>query len=274
MKRLFYTVLLVLSFSLISSCSDDKQTNNIKENNSKITATETTESSRRNQQIIRFAVEGAYPPFSDHNKNGNLIGFDIEIAKALCIELDKECKLITQKWDKMIPELLTNEYDAIVSSMSITEKRKKKVLFTQAYYQSPARFIYKKGVNEVKWKGMRIGVQKGANFDRFLSSEFKEIKIKRYGVQGEAYQDLLAGKIDMVFADAFVLLEFLNTEEGQVYDFFGESYTNEKYFGKGLGIAVRKENTGLRDQLNWAIDSIRKSGVYSKIRESYFDFNI
>jgi len=229
-------------------------------------------------ETLRVGVEGAYPPFSSVNKDGKLEGFDIEIAKALCADMGVECKLIKQDWDGIIPALIAKKYDAIIASMSITEDRLKKVDFTKPYYKSPARFIAKKGTDiEISTDGLKgksVAVQRGTVSDKFITGTFGEgVDIKRYGTQEEAYLDLNAGRVDLVFADAFVLMEFTGSDKGAAYDFIGGSYTDKKYFGEGIGIAVRKGDTELTEKLNKAIDNIRMS-PYDKVRSKFFDFDI
>ncbi len=227
---------------------------------------------------LRIGVEGAYPPFSQVDKDGKLSGFDIDMAKALCKEMGVECTLIKQDWDGIIPALIAKKYDAIIASMSITEERKEKVDFTNHYYKSPARFIHKKGVDHTisadGLKGKSVGVQRGTVSDKFITGTFgKGVNIKRYGTQEEAYLDLNAGRLDFVFADAFVLLEFIKSDNGKDYEFIGDSYTDAKYFGDGIGIAVRKGDTELANKFNMALENIRKS-PYDKVRSKYFDFDI
>ena len=231
------------------------------------------------KDTVRIGVEGAYPPFSKTTKDGKLEGFDIDIANALCKSMDVECKLVKQDWDGIIPALLARKYDAIVASMSITDERKEKVAFTNHYYKSPARFIHKKGVafeiSKAGLKGKSVGVQRGTVSDKFITGEFgKDVNIKRYGTQEEAYLDLNAGRVEFVFADAFVLLEFINSDKGKDYEFVGGSYTDPKYFGEGIGIALRKQDTALKDKFNKAIAAIRADGTYDSIRKKYFDFDI
>lgn len=228
---------------------------------------------------VRIGVEGAYPPFSKTTKDGKLEGFDIDIANALCKQMKVECKLVKQDWDGIIPALLARKYDAIVASMSMTDERKEKVAFTNHYYKSPARFIHKKGasteISKSGLKGKNVAVQRGTVSDKFITGEFGEdVGIKRYGTQEEAYLDLNAGRVEFVFADAFVLLEYINSDKGKDYEFIGDSYSDPKYFGEGIGIALRKKDTDLTEKLNKAIDAIREDGTYDTIRKKYFDFDI
>ena len=231
------------------------------------------------KDTVRIGVEGAYPPFSKTTKDGSLEGFDIDIAKALCKKMDVECKLVKQDWDGIIPALLARKYDAIIASMSMTDERKKKVAFSNRYYQSPARFIHKKGskaeISKEGLKGKSVAVQRGTVSDKFITGEFGEgVDIKRYGTQEEAYLDLNAGRVDLVFADAFVLLEYINSDKGKDYEFIGDSYSDPKYFGEGIGIALRQKDTELKEKFNKAIKGIREDGTYDEIRKKYFDFDI
>ena len=118
---------------------------------------------------IRIGVEGAYPPFSEETSSGDLVGFDIDIAKALCAE----CPLVKQDWDGIIPALLARKYDAIIALMSITEERKKKVDFTNKYYNTPARFVLAKGsameFTEAGMAGKRVGVQRGTTHNNYIT---------------------------------------------------------------------------------------------------------
>ncbi|MCH7932246.1 MAG: transporter substrate-binding domain-containing protein, partial [Proteobacteria bacterium] len=125
---------------------------------------------------IRIGVEGAYPPFSWVEPDGTLKGFDIDITNALCKEIGAECNLVQQDWDGIIPALLARKYDAIIASMSITEERKKKVAFTDKYYNTPAKFVRRKGsgieINKASMKGKAVGVQRATTHDNFITGEF------------------------------------------------------------------------------------------------------
>jgi arginine/ornithine transport system substrate-binding protein len=230
-------------------------------------------------QKVRIGTEGAYPPFNLIDKNGELQGFDIDVAKALCQAANMECEFFTQDWDGIIPGLLAKKYDAIIASMSITEERKKKVDFTKKYYQTPARFVAKKGagfnIDKAALKGKSVGVQRATVSENFIRDNFEGVDIKSYATQDEANMDLASGRLDLVFADSVVLLEgFLNTDAGKDYEFVGPGYTNKQWFGEGIGIAVRKGDANLLKALNDAIDKIRADGTYKKINDKYFDFDV
>lgn len=229
---------------------------------------------------VRIGVEGAYPPFSYVQPDGQLAGFDIDIAKALCEAMGAECVLVAQDWDGIIPALLAKKYDAIIASMSITEERKQKVDFSNKYYQTPAKFIMKVGAmtefSRDAIKGKKVGVQRATIHDRYLTDNYgQDVEVVRYGSQDEAYLDLTAGRVDMLLADSVALSDgFLKKPEGKDYQFIGPDLSDPKWFGEGAGIAIRKGETDLAEKFNKAIDTIRANGTYKQIQDKYFDFNV
>jgi arginine/ornithine transport system substrate-binding protein len=235
-------------------------------------------------KVVRIGVEGAYPPFSWVTPSGELKGFDIDIAKALVAAMGAEIKLVPQDWDGIIPALLARKYDAIIASMSITEERKKKVAFTNKYYNTPAKFICKKGSMKEFTKaqvaqataGKKIAVQRATIHDNFITDKGGAGAIvKRYGTQDDAYLDLVAGRVDMLIADSVAIDDgFLKKPEGQDFQFIGPDFTEKKYFGEGAGIAIRKQNKDLVKLFNQAIAKIRQDGTYKKIQDKYFDYNV
>ncbi len=235
-------------------------------------------------KVVRIGVEGAYPPFSFTTADGKLEGFDIDIAKALGQAMGVEVKLVPQDWDGIIPALLARKYDAIIASMSITEERKKKVAFTNKYYNTPAKFICKKGTMKdftraevaEATKGKQIGVQRATIHDSFITDNGgQDVTIKRYATQDEAYMDLAAGRVDMLLADSVAMFEgFLKKPEGKDYQFIGPDLTDKKWFGEGAGIAIRKQEKDLVEMFNKAIVQIRSDGTYKSIQDKYFDFDV
>lgn len=228
---------------------------------------------------LNICVEGAYPPFSETTSSGEVVGFDIDIANALCAEMGKSCAMVQTEWDGIIPALLERKCDAIIASMSITEDRKKVIDFTNKYYNTPARFIGAKdaGLTDTPegLKGKVVGVQRGTIHQDFMESEFPDVELKLYGTQDEAYLDLQAGRIDAIMADSVAMDEgFLKTENGKGFAFFGKGYSIPKYHGEGAGIGIRKGEEDLKKAFNAAIAKIRSSGKYKEINDKYFDFDI
>ncbi|WP_019645223.1 ABC transporter substrate-binding protein [Novispirillum itersonii] len=224
-------------------------------------------------QKIKIATEGAFPPFSAMSKEGKAIGFDVDIANALCAEMKVECQVVTQDWDGIIPGLLAKKYDAIVSSMSITDERKKAVDFTDPYYSNKLQFVAKKGVDYTLTadglKGKAVGAQRATISAEWMEKNMPGIETKLYGTQEEAFLDLAAGRTDVVLNDVYVTYDWLQSDAGKAFEYKGKVvYDDDK-----IGIAVRK-NDALREKLNAAIKVIRANGTYAKINAKYFPFDI
>src|ERR671919_1623857 len=209
----------------------------------------------QDKQKVKIGTEGAYPPFNSIDAEGKLVGFDIDIANALCAAANFECEFVVQDWDGIIPGLIAKKYDAIVASMSITDQRRKVVDFTEKYYNTPAKFVAPKGaefdISPEGLAGKAVGVKRATIHENFLRAEFPEVDVRAYATQDEANADLVSGRLDLIMADSMALLEgFLNTEEGQDFEFVGPDYNEPKYHGEGAGIAVRKGDDELRATLN------------------------
>ena len=221
---------------------------------------------------LRIGSEGAYPPFNFVDPSGQLKGFDIDIALALCERLKVECKLVAQDWDGIIPALLAGKYDAIVASMSITEERKKVVGFTDKYYSNKVRFVAAKGggFDPGNLAGKTIGTQRATVAAGWLEKNAGGARIKLYDTQTNTYLDLTAGRLDAIFADGLVLHEWLTTQAGAGFALVGDAYELDE----GIGIAVRKEDNVLRQRLNAALAAILADGTYARINTRYFPFSI
>lgn len=229
--------------------------------------------------LVRIGTEGAYPPFNYIDDNGELQGFDVEIANALCDAAGFECEFVVQDWDGIIPGLIAEKYDAIIASMSITEERKEVVDFTDKYYNTPAKFVRKKdsGIAVPEdLEGKVVGVQSATIHENFLRDNFGDIvEIQTYGSQEEANLDMIAGRVDLLLADSVALDEgFLQTEGGGDYEFVGPDYNDPKWFGSGAGIAVRKGEDELREKLNAALAQILEDGTYKEINDKYFPYDV
>jgi polar amino acid transport system substrate-binding protein len=229
---------------------------------------------------VRIGTEGAYPPFNFVDSNGELKGFDVDIAKAICDKMKVSCEFVAQDWDGIIPALLAGKYDAIIASMSITEERAKKVDFTDKYYNTPPKFVGRKdsGITETTpeaLKGKVLGAQSSTIHANYLEKYYNDSEVKLYGTQDEANADLASGRLDAIIADSVVLWEWTTkTEDGSCCDFLPGDHDDEEIFGKGAGIAVRKEDADLKAMLNKGLAEILADGTYQKINDQYFPFPI
>ncbi len=228
---------------------------------------------------LRVGVEGAYPPFSWKEPDGTLKGFDIDFAYEVCKRLNRECVLVEQDWDGIIPALLAKKYDVIIASMSITEERKKKIDFSIKYYNTPAKMIAKEGTSltdsNESLAGKRVGVQRGTTHQCYVEKFFPDAELVMYGTQEEVFQDLAAGRLDAQLSDSIQGLEgFLQTDAGKSFAFMGGDQVDVECMGEGAGISMRKGNDELLAAINNAIQAIRADGTYMKINNKYFAFDI
>jgi len=229
--------------------------------------------------VLRVATEGAYPPFNWTESDGSVKGFDVDIAFALCEKLGRKCELVVQDWDGMIPALLAKKFDIIVASMSITEERKKKIDFTGKYYQTPDRFVARKGANLAVsadgMKGQNIGVQRATTQACYVEKFHSNANVSLYAVQEDGYRDLISGRIDAYVADGIQIQEaLLNTADGKEFELIGPILDDQECLGEGAGISMRKGNDKLRDALSQAILDIRADGTYKAINDKYFKFDV
>lgn len=227
---------------------------------------------------IRIGTEGAYPPFNYTTADGQLAGFDIDIARALCEEMQAECEFVTQDWDGMIPALQAGKFDAIIASMSITPERLEQVDFTDKYYNTPPAVVVPKdsdiqGVGVDDLAGKTIGAQGSTTHANYAEITYAESEIRLYPTAEEYQLDMGNGRLDAVVDDIIVLQEWLNTEEGACCHVAGTITPVEEIHGPGIGIAIRKGEDELRERFNVAIQAIRENGKYKEINDKYFDFD-
>lgn len=215
-----------------------------------------------NAQELVFGTDPSYPPFEATTEKGGLVGFDIDIAQAICKEIQATCTFKTQPFDALIPSVKTKRLDAAMSAIDITPAREKQVLFTDAYYDSSASYIALKGKTDLA-SAKNIGVQNGTTFQQYTVAETKQYTPKAYVNLQDAILDLKNGRIDIILSDTALLADILKKEPD--LQFVGEKVLNPKYFGNGVGIALNKSNKALQAQLNKGLAAIKANGEYQKI---------
>jgi arginine/ornithine transport system substrate-binding protein len=232
---------------------------------------------------VVIAMDAAYPPFESVAADGALVGFDVDLANAVCAEIKVKCKLVNIGWDGLIPGLAAKKYDAIWTSMNITDERKKVVDFSDPYYHMQNRFVAKKGANIViskeGLKGKTIAVQISTTHDNFVTEQFGDVvTIKRYVGAGEPYLELLNGRADLHFNFIVQINEGFLRKDGndKSFELIGPTYTGKdsRILGQGVAVAVRKQDKELRELLNSGLAAVKKNGTFKRINDKYFSFDL
>ncbi|RAI00776.1 amino acid ABC transporter [Acuticoccus sediminis] len=228
---------------------------------------------------LKIGTEGAYPPFNYYDSDRNLIGFDVDIAKALCEEMNAECTFVAQDWDGIIPALRAGKFDAIIASMSITPERDEVVDFTNKYYNTPPAIAVPKDsdLTEATPEALAdviMGAQSSTTHANYAAKYFPDTELRRYGTPEEYKLDLASGRIDAAIDDVVVLSDWLKSEDGDCCKILATLTPDPEINGQGAGIAVREGETELVDKFNKAITAIRENGKYAEIQAKYFDFDV
>lgn len=215
-----------------------------------------------------------YPPYSSKDASGTWVGWEIDLYKAVCKEEGLDCQLVEVAWDGIIPALQEKKIDVIWSSMTINDKRKQVIDFTQFYYDAPTVEIGAKSddtkidfANADSVKGKIFGVQTSTIHADFVQKYFgSAAEVKLYDTLDNALADLKSGRLDYVQEGRTSLAPFLAANP----DFEEKAVCpQDPLLGYGVGGGVRKDDTALRDKLSDGIKKVVQSGEYDKITAKY-----
>ncbi len=238
-----------------------------------------TASAQAQDKALRIGVEGNYPPFSQVAADGTLSGFDIDIANALCAEMKASCEMVQQEWDGMIPALNAKKFDLIVASMTITDKRKEVVDFSNPYYDVPSRFVAKEGTltgwTPEELAGKTIIVLRNSPRADYVAKNYPNNPTLLVEKETAVYLELAAGRGDVAFGSSVVSAEaFLKTPEGAGFAQVGETLFLDGGTDGGVGIALRKGEEELKADVNAALAALMANGSYAEMAGKYFDFDV
>ncbi len=223
---------------------------------------------------IRIAFDVPYEPFEYKDENGELTGFEVELAEAMCEQMKADCEFVIQAWDGMIPGLIARKFDAIMSSMSITPERAERVNFSEPYYNTPGGWFAREGFDTdvtdmAAMEGKVVGVQRGTTMDTYVTENMGgTVTIKRYTTADDMVLDLEGQRLDVVFVDYPVGEQTILSKDG-----FAEVGEQVK-LGEGVGVAMRKRDKELAAQINAALRKLKKDGTYDTIMKKYFAYDI
>jgi polar amino acid transport system substrate-binding protein len=229
-----------------------------------------------NLDRLRFVTDSDYPPFHYFDEEGVLTGFNVDLARAICEALGVECEVRPVEWEDLFASLDKDEADAAIASIRIDAASVAKADFTERYYATPARFIARKD-NELKdvrpetVEGKKVGVQRGTGHEAYLKQFFPTAEAVPFDSTDDAQMALKNGQVEFVFGDGVGLTFWLNgvTSDG-CCEFRGGPYFDAKYFGEGVGIAVKKGNRQLVEILNYGLEQVHASGRYEGLFLRYF----
>ena len=226
-------------------------------------------------RAIRFLTEDDNPPLNFALADGSIAGFNADIARAICEELQIACTIQARRWDTMADSLLTGKGDAIIASIATSPAMRAKLDFSQPYYRTPARFAVRRdaplpGYSPAGMAGKKIGVISGSAHRAFIETFFPLAVVVAFP-DANAWRDALRDReVYALFGDGLALSIWLGASSADCCAFAGGPYTESKYFGEGVGIAVRKEDAELRRALNWALTRLWTRGNYREIFLKHF----
>jgi octopine/nopaline transport system substrate-binding protein len=248
-------------------------------------------------KTVTIAMEGAYPPWNSTDSSNQIVGFEVDLANDLCARMKVDCKIIAQDWDGIIPGLQAGKFDVISDGMSITDERKKSILFSNPYAATPAAFVAAKdsplaslaengkvfdlvkdpaagdaAIAHLKeaLKGKTIGVQVSTTLADFATKNLKDVAtVNEYKTIDERDLDLKAGRIDAILDDYPPLADLLEKPDSTELAFVGPKFKGG-VFGDGVGYGIRKEDADLLDKFNTALKAAQDDGSVKKYSLKWF----
>ena len=221
-------------------------------------------------EVLRIGTEGAYAPFNYTNADGTLGGFDVDMANAICDDMQVTCEIVAQDWDGIIPGLKAGKYDAIVAAMSITPERAQQVAFTEPYFSNSLVFLAKKDSsfdpnNSDDINAHSIAAQRSTISSQWLEKVYPNADMKLYDTLSNAFLDLGSNRVDAMVSDKLPALEWLGSTSGSQYALKGQ----EIDINDNFAIAVRPGDA-LQAKINKSLVKIKADGTYDKINQKYF----
>lgn len=225
---------------------------------------------------IRFLTETDYPPFDFAGPDGNPVGFNVDVARMICDELKVTCTIQMRRFDTLLSAIAENRGDAVIASIAVTPETRKKVDFTTPYYRTPARFVALKDspladIRPEKLEGKKVAVIAGTAHEAYLKTLFREVTPVPYPNAAAAREALRRKEVDLLFGDGIALAFWLNgTDSQNCCAFRGGPFYSGRFFGEGVGIAVKRGNDQLRQALNWAMFRMWEKGSFTELWLRYF----
>lgn len=222
---------------------------------------------------IRFLTTADYPPFNFRDANGELVGFNVDLARALCAELKIACTVQAWPWDQAAKALEDNQGDALIAGLAITPENGALFDFSQIYLMMPGRFVTPvAGAQEFdpfSLDGRKVAVRKGSTHEEFMRRYLPKAQLVEFDGEFSALDALEKGEVDAWFGDALRASFWLNTHIG-CCDFAGKPYFRPDLFGEGLAVALTPGHDAVRQAIDYGLTRLKRSGVYDELYLRWF----
>ena len=229
---------------------------------------------RRN--VLRVLTDTDYPPFNYVDELGQLTGFNVDFARSICVELEVSCDIKTVAWNDLLPTLERGDGDAVIASIAASPGTLTQADFTVPYYFMTGRFAVRRSgtppeISPIGLEGRKIAVAGGTAHEAYLKAFFPDSQIVAASSADAARDALAKGQVDALFGDSLALAFWSNgTSSNSCCEISGPPYSDQRYFGSGISIAVRRGDVLLHRQLDAAIMRIRTSGRFEELLSRYF----
>lgn len=238
------------------------------------------EAHAQDRTVIRFGVDPTFPPYESLNKKNEMEGIDIDTGEAICQHLEVECDWVKINFDGAIPALQAEKIDAILSGLTVTERRKKSVLFSSLLYFSPSQMMVPAGVilntTASSLKGKSVGIVQGSTQADYANKHWRGegVNLINYENDNSARQDLILGRIDATLQDRAAAQSFFESSGGQNFHMTGDLIDDPEVFGEGVAIGMRLEDSELKEAIDSAISSIKENGTFQEILDRYTEYGL
>jgi polar amino acid transport system substrate-binding protein len=229
---------------------------------------------------IRFLVEDDFPPFNFLGSDGQPIGFNVDLARAICVELRISCTVQVRRWDTLLESLDRNAGDAVIASLAVTRDLRRRYEITDRYMETPARFVMRSDTTLADARpetlaGRTIAVVVGTAHEAYLRDFYRNSQLRPYRTLAEARLAVRDREVDVLFADGIGLAFWLNgTASEACCRFLDGAFTESRYFGEGMAVVLRRGNDPLRLAINFAMQRLWDRGVYAEIYLKYFPIGV
>lgn len=229
-----------------------------------------------NRPAIRFLTEAQSPPFSFIGADGRPTGFHVDVARAICLELEVACTIQTLRWELLLDGIDDDRGDAIIAGLAIDEASRERFRFSSKFLSRPARFVTRRDTEigdalPEDLEGKSVAVVRGTAHEAYLRDFFAGAERVPFDTERAARDALLAGQIDVLFGDGLNLSLWLNGAASRACcTFRGGPYAESRYFGEGIAVAVAADDDVLQRAVDYGLARIQADGTYGEIYQRYF----